>query len=140
MVCRSESNITFGAWLGFDTPYDLSEACDCCSLNHTGRILKFWGEVINNIAEINPDLITPHERFKRPEGIVERSFCEISGDLPSELCKELGLVSSDLFNIAHVPTKEDESLLSGSYVMIDGKAYVTGPNTRSEEHTSELQS
>jgi len=125
-------NITFGAWLGFDTPYDLSEACAGCSLNHTGRILKFWGEVINNIAEINPDLITPHERFKRPEGIVERSFCEISGDLPSELCKELGLVSSDLFNIAHVPTKEDESLLSGSYVMIDGKAYVTGPNTPKE--------
>src|SRR5690625_2509284 len=50
-------NITFGAWLGFDTPYDLSEACAGCSLNHTGRILKFWGEVINNIAEINPDLI-----------------------------------------------------------------------------------
>src|SRR5690625_2938961 len=83
--------ITFGAWLGFDTPYNLSEACQGCSLNHSARVIRFWSTMINVAAEVNPDLVTPTERFKRPDGIVERSYCAISGMLPSDLCRELGL-------------------------------------------------
>lgn len=125
-------NITFGAWLGFDTPYDLSKACQGCSLNHTGRLVKLWGDIINNISEINPELVTPTEGFKRPDGIVERRYCAISGMLPSDLCEELGLIQSDLFNIEFVPTEIDDSLLSGSYTLIDGKAYIAHPNTPKE--------
>src|SRR5690625_492371 len=83
--------VTFGAWLGFDTPYNLSEACQGCSLNHSARVIRFWSTMINVAAEVNPDLVTPTERFKRPDGIVERSYCAISGMLPSDLCRELGL-------------------------------------------------
>src|SRR5699024_8037680 len=125
-------NVTFGAWLGFDTPSNLSKACPGCSLNHSQRIIKFWSEMVNVAADINPDLVTPTDKFKRPEGIVERSYCAISGKLPSELCKKLGLVKTDLFNIKYVPTEEDDSLVSGNYVMIDGKAYLAGKNTPRE--------
>src|SRR5699024_9057616 len=125
-------NVTFGAWLGFDTPSNLSKACPGCSLNHSQRIIKFWSEMVNVAADINPDLVTPTDKFKRPEGIVERSYCAISGNLPSELCKKLGLVKTDLFNIKYVPTEEDDSLVSGNYVMIDGKAYLAGKNTPRE--------
>src|SRR5699024_8793024 len=95
-------NVTFGAWIGFDSRYDLSEACAHCPITHSERIIKFWSELVNTASDVKPDLVTPEESFERPDGIVERSFCSISGMLPSKLCKEVGLVKSDLFNIKHV--------------------------------------
>src|SRR5690625_1160339 len=124
-------NVTFSTWIGYDTPYDLSQ-CSGCSLSYSQRNLKIWAELINAAAEIDPELVTPTERFKRPEGIVERSYCAISGMLPSELCKKAGLVTSDLFNAKFVPTKVDDSLISGSYTTIDGKSVIAGPNTPAE--------
>lgn len=124
-------NVTFSAWIGYDTPYDLSK-CTNCSLSYSQRNLKIWAQLINSAAEINPELVTPSERFKRPEGIVERSYCAISGMLPSELCKKAGLVYTDLFNEKFVPTEVDDSLISGSYVTVNGKSVIAGPNTPTE--------
>src|SRR5699024_11041759 len=61
-----------------------------------------------------------------------RSYCAISGMLPSKLCKKAGLVKTDLFNSKYVPTKEDDSLITGSYVTVNGKAVIAGSNTPKE--------
>ncbi len=101
-------NVTFGTWMGYDTPKSLK--CDTCSISYSNRNVKLWAELINTATDINPELMAPEKSFKRPEGIVERSYCAISGLLPSELCKEAGLVETDLFNEKFVPTKTDNSL------------------------------
>lgn len=121
-------NVTFGVWTGYDTPHDIRY--DEATLSYSQRNLKLWAELMNSAAEINPDLVTPAEKFKRPDGIVEHSYCAISGMLPSKLCKKAGLVKTDLFNEKDVPKKEDDSLIKGgSYVTVNGKSVAAGPKT-----------
>lgn len=124
-------NVTFGTWIGYDSNMGLDH-CPGCSLTYSQRNTKLWAELINAVAEVNPELVTPSERFKRPEGIVERSYCAISGMLPSDLCKQAGLVYTDIFDARFVPTKVDDSLISGSYVTVDGKSVAAGPKTPKE--------
>jgi penicillin-binding protein 1B len=121
-------NVTFGTWIGYDKPRSINNA----NTNYSHRNLKLWAELINSAAAINPELVTPSETFKRPDGIVQRSYCAISGMLPSELCEKAGLVKSDLFNEKFVPTETDDSLVSGSSVIVNGKAVVAGANTPDE--------
>lgn len=122
-------NVTMGSWLGYRIGKSLR--CDSC-LYHSNRNLKLWAELMNAASEIRPDLVTPSTRFQQPEGIVSRSYCATSGMLPSDLCKEAGLVSSDIFNINFIPKEVDDSLIKGSYVLVDGKAVLAGPNTPKE--------
>ncbi|MBM7597673.1 penicillin-binding protein [Virgibacillus halotolerans] len=121
-------NVTFGTWIGYDTPHDIRY--DGAALTYSQRNLKLWAELMNSAAEINPELVTPSNKFKRPDGIVERSYCGISGMLPSDLCKKAGLIKTDLFNEKYVPKKEDDSLIKGgSYVTINGKSVAAGSKT-----------
>lgn len=124
-------NVTFGTWIGYDTPHSLQYSG--APLSYSQRNLKLWAALMNSAADIKPELVTPSDNFKRPEGIVERSYCAISGMLPSELCQQAGLVKTDLFNAKYVPTKVDDSLIgSGSYVTVNGKSVIAGPKTPSE--------
>ncbi|MFD1038158.1 transglycosylase domain-containing protein [Virgibacillus byunsanensis] len=123
-------NVTMGTWIGYRTPKSLQ--CSSCALSYSQRNNKLWAELVNSATDINPDLMAPKNRFERPNGIVERSYCTISGMLPSELCKRVGLIATDLFNSKYVPTEEDDSLIEGAYVMVDGKAVIAGPNTPEE--------
>lgn len=123
-------NVTFGTWIGYDTPHNIKCEGECLPYNQ--RNLKLWAKLVNKATEINPELMAPEANFERPDGIVERSYCAISGKLPSDLCKKSGLVYTDLFNAKYVPTETGESLITGSYVMVDGKAVIAGPNTPSE--------
>lgn len=123
-------NVTFGTWMGYDTPSSLY--CEGCALSYNNRNNRLWTELINAASEINPELIAPTTKFKRPDGIVERSYCAISGMLPSDLCAQAGLVKTDLFNVKFVPTKVDDSLTTGNYVIVNGKAVMAGPNTPSD--------
>ncbi|MFD1851846.1 transglycosylase domain-containing protein [Oceanobacillus bengalensis] len=120
-------NVTFGTWLGYEYPDSLR--CDSCSLYHSNRNLELWSELVNVATDINPELLAPSERFAQPEGIVSRSYCAISGMLPSELCAQAGLVKTDLFNAKFVPTQTDNSLVRGARVMVNGKAVLAGSNT-----------
>ncbi|OSX54282.1 peptidoglycan glycosyltransferase, partial [Anoxybacillus ayderensis] len=79
-----------------------------------------------------PELIAPKERFHMPGGIVQRSYCAISGLLPSETCKRFGLIESDLFNTAFVPKTEDTYLISGAFVELNGERYTSLPTTPKE--------
>lgn len=125
-------NVTMGTWIGYNTPYNIKDSCYGCSLSYSQRNLKVWAELMNVATDINPELMAPKERFKQPEGIVSRSYCAISGLAPSKLCQQLGLVRSDIYNSKFVPTKVDDSLVGGAYVVVDGKAVPAGPDTPKE--------
>jgi len=124
-------NITLGTWIGYDSNMPL-DYCPGCSLSYSQRNLKLWAEIANHLTDYDSERFAPADRFKRPDGLVERSYCLISGMLPSELCSKAGLVRTDLFNAKFVPTEEDDSLIPGSFVMVDGKAVVAGPDTPEE--------
>src|SRR5690625_3418917 len=116
--------------MGYDRNYSIYETGS--GLSYSQMNMKLWAELINAATDIKPDLLAPSDRFTRPDGIVERSYCAISGMLPSELCEQAGLVKTDLFNADHVPTEEDDSLISGNITMVDGNAVVAGPDTPGE--------
>lgn len=125
-------NVTMGSWIGYDTP--ASVYCPTCSLSYHPRNIKLWSQIVNELSDDFPELMAPKERFKQPEGIVSRSFCATSGLLPSKLCKDAGLVKSDIFNSKYVPTKEDDSLIGGNMplVKVDGNQVVAHEKTPSE--------
>ncbi|WP_080876327.1 transglycosylase domain-containing protein [Oceanobacillus timonensis] len=107
----SNPNITFGTWIGYETPASINHPYH---LSYSERNMKLWAEVINASAEVDPALVTPEKPFERPDGIVEESYCAVSGMEPSDLCEDVGLVKTDLFDSEHVPTEEDNSLTRGS--------------------------
>jgi penicillin-binding protein 1B len=129
----SNPSITFGTWFGYDTPSDLNTAGSRAQYGHYGlRNIRLWSFLLNDTRDLAPGLIDPEGSFKEPGGIVRRSFCSISGLLPSEACTKAGLVKSDLFNAKYVPTKTDDSLLMSRYVMVNSKKYLALPNTPEE--------
>ncbi len=118
-------NVTMGVWLGYDHNKRLPS-------NASTTRLTLWAELVNAATEGNPELMAPSERFERPGGIVSRTYCITSGLLPSELCTELGLVETDIFNAKHIPDERDDSLINGRYVMVNGQAYIADENTPEE--------
>ena len=123
-------NVTFGIWMGYDTPKSLEKSYK--GLSYSQRNLLLWAQLINGAYDIRPELIAPQERFHMPGGIVQRSYCVISGLLPSKTCKRFGLIESDLFNTAFVPKQEDQYLVSGAFVELNGERYVALPSTPRE--------
>nr|WP_239584436.1 transglycosylase domain-containing protein [Aquibacillus albus] len=118
-------NVTMGIWMGYDTPKVLDSG-------YSNRNVTLWAQLVNAATEINPELLAPSQQFERPGGIVSRSYCVTSGMLPSDLCNELGLVKTDLYNVDSVPNERDNSLIKGRYVTIDEEAYIAGENTPEE--------
>ena len=114
-------NVTFGVWIGYDTPKPLEIRYK--GLSYGIRNIYLWAQLMNAAYDVNPELIDPEERFKMPGGIVRRSYCAVSGLIPSDLCREAGLVEEDIFNVKYVPTKVDDSLEKGKYVSVDDKKY-----------------
>jgi penicillin-binding protein len=123
-------NVTFGIWMGYDTPKPLESRYK--GLSYGQRNLLLWAQLMNATYDIRPELIAPKDRFNMPGGIVRRSYCAISGLLPSNLCIKHGLVKSDLYNAKFVPTKTDSYLLSGSFVEMNGKRYAALSSTPKE--------
>ncbi|OCA91403.1 peptidoglycan glycosyltransferase [Bacillus sp. FJAT-27225] len=125
-IVATNPNITMGIWTGYDTQKSLKTKG---SLSYSQRTNYLWADLLNAAYDVNPNLVAPKAQFKRPNGIVTRSFCAISGTLPSEACKRAGLVETDIFNAKYVPTKTDDSLSSGKYVRIGDKNYMALDST-----------
>ncbi|TRM12970.1 penicillin-binding protein [Lentibacillus cibarius] len=123
-------NVSMGVWIGYRKGKNIR--CPSCSLSYSQRNEKLWAQLVNAASDINPELMAPEQKFERPGGIVTRSYCAISGKLPSDLCKEAGLIKTDIFNAKYVPTEKDDSLIRGSYVIVDGKAVLAAENTPKE--------
>ncbi|WP_277678816.1 transglycosylase domain-containing protein [Gracilibacillus dipsosauri] len=119
-------NVTIGTWMG----YDYNQQLD--SQGYSSRNNIFWGKLVNAATEVRPELMAPSQSFERPDGIVSRSYCATSGDLPSDVCKDLGLVRTDIYNAKYVPTEKDSSLIRENYVMVGDKAVLASDKTPSE--------
>lgn len=117
-------NVTMGLWMGYDHNAPLGK--------HVYPHYTLWPMLMNAAHEVNPDIIGAEDTLQMPSGIVKREFCTVSGLLPSEACREAGLVSSDYFIAEYVPKEKDNSLIKGKYVTIDGKNYLAGDNTPDE--------
>jgi penicillin-binding protein 1B len=128
-------NVTFGTWIGYDTPKALDYRYK--GLSYGQRNIKLWAELMNATYHISPELVAPKERVEMPGGIVRRSFCANSGLLPSDSCSNAGMVKSDLFNVKHVPTQTDGQgsdffkRIGGQY-LIDPSALTPKPETQPE--------
>lgn len=95
-------NVTMGTWMG----YPIGDELD----NGSSRNQGLWAQLINAAGEAAPEIVTPDDSFSRPEGIVEEEYCQVSGMAPSEVCRDIGLVSEDIFDEDHVPDETDNSL------------------------------
>ncbi|MDP4087301.1 MAG: transglycosylase domain-containing protein [Bacillota bacterium] len=122
----SNPNVTFGIWTGYDTPKSLQAKGN---LTYSQRTNYLWVDLINAAYGINPNLIAPKESFSMPSGIVKRSYCSVSGMLPSVACTKAGLIQSDYFNAKYVPTQTDDSLIDGKYVQLGDKKYLAMDTT-----------
>lgn len=123
-------NVSFGVWIGYDTPKSLELSYK--GLSYGVRNIYLWADLINAAYDIDPELIDSNERFKMPGGIVRRSFCAVSGLLPSEGCSKAGLIQTDLFNAKYVPTKVDDSFINGKFVRVGTKKYLGLDSTPEE--------
>lgn len=124
--------VTLGSWIGYETPASIY--CPTCSLSYHPRNIKLWSQVVNELSETFPDLMAPKETFSRPDTIVSKNICASSGLLPSKICKEAGLVISELFHQDHIPTKKDDSLIGGSMnlTLVDGQKVIAHEQTPQE--------
>ncbi|TLS39089.1 transglycosylase domain-containing protein [Pseudalkalibacillus caeni] len=118
-------NVSLGVWTGYDKQMSMDHS-------YSTRNQNLWALFANAAYDKRPELMDPEERFAMPKGIVRRSFCGISGQLPSQLCQEAGLVETDLFNVKYVPSKVDDSLTKGRYVLMNGKTYEALESTPDE--------
>ncbi|MDQ0221097.1 penicillin-binding protein [Peribacillus cavernae] len=124
-------NVTFGTWIGYDTPKSLEQ--NYKGVPYSKRNINLWAQLMNAAYKVQPELVAPKKRFEMPGGIVRRSFCAVSGLLPSESCSKAGMVQTDLYVAKFVPGKMDNSFAgSGKYVQAGGKRYVALPSTPGE--------
>ncbi|WP_163581649.1 transglycosylase domain-containing protein [Gracilibacillus saliphilus] len=119
-------NVTLSSWMGYDYNQQLDKD------GYSTRNNTFWAKLVNAATEIRPELMAPSDKFERPGGIVSRSYCAVSGLLPSDECSKLGLVQSDIYNANYVPSKRDYSLIKENYATIDGEVVLAGNNTPDE--------
>ncbi|MBS4176007.1 transglycosylase domain-containing protein [Lederbergia citrea] len=127
-LVASNPNVTFGTWIGYTSNSSLYSQSNPESL----RNYRIWANLMNAAYDVAPDIVKPKESFKMPGGIVNRSYCAVSGLLPSEACSKAGLVQTDIFNAKFVPTKVDDSLGSGRYVIANGRKYMALASTPAE--------
>lgn len=127
-LVASNPNVTMGTWIGYASNRSLYIRNNSESI----RNYRIWANLMNAAYDVAPEIVSTKERFKMPGGIVNRSYCAVSGLLPSEACSRAGLVASDIFNAKFVPTKVDDSLGTGRYIMANGKKYMALPSTPEE--------
>ena len=123
-------NVSFGTWMGYDTPKSLKGTYN--GLEYNKRNMYYWADLMNAAYKVDPKLVDPDKRFEMPGGIVSRSFCGVSGLLPSSSCQKAGLVKSDLFIAKYAPSRADNSFIDGQYVSVGSKRYAALPQTPSE--------
>ena len=118
-------NVTAGIWMGYDTPKTIPGS-------YRSVHLRLWAQLMNAAYDADPDFIAPKERFRMPGGIVKRTYCAVSGLLPSAACAKAGLTASDYYIAEYAPTKTDDNLILGKYVAIGGKNYLALDSTPRE--------
>ena len=125
-------NVSFGTWMGYDNPKPVQTSYK--GMSYSTRNITLWARLMNAAHDIAPDLVDPSEPLKRPEGIVTRSFCGLTGLAPTQACANAGLVRTDLFSEKFVPKKGDSDLKmeSGRFFTVGNMKYLALNSTPSE--------
>ncbi|MFP7493289.1 transglycosylase domain-containing protein [Terribacillus saccharophilus] len=100
-------NVTVGVWMG----YDKQDSIQTSGMGYSQRNQLLWTQLVNSATKIDPGLMAPSASFKQPDGLTKASYCAIGGGKPTDLCKQAGMVKTDLFDVDRVPTKADDSLI-----------------------------
>ncbi|ERN52325.1 transglycosylase domain-containing protein [Alkalihalophilus marmarensis] len=122
-------NVTLGVWIGYRQNQPIDRVVN--GLRYGPRTQRIWANIANAAYDQNPNLLAPSESFAMPEGIVRRSVCSITGQAPTSLCEQAGLVRSDLFNVNFQPGSGD-NLDSARYVTINSQNYLALDSTPQE--------
>ncbi|NDI33513.1 transglycosylase domain-containing protein [Chengkuizengella sediminis] len=101
-------DITLGVWAGYDQNGSLYFGYGH-ALNGEYRAKEIWSKVMDKTIELKPELFATTE-FYQPEGLIRKTVSSKSGLIPSELTKQAGFTTTDLFDKRHVPTEMDDSL------------------------------
>lgn len=121
--------VTMGIWVGYDTPKPVRSVR---GLSYSLRTQRMWASLANAAYKVRPELMAPTERFQMPQGVAVQTICSISGLLASDLCREAGLVTTDLFNVKYLPKKVDDSLERVKYVLLNEEPYIALDSTPEE--------
>lgn len=127
-------NVSLGVWLGYKyQTKSLESQVNAQFGTASSRTNALYAKFMNAINQARPETIGQNVRFQQPKGVVNRSFCGISGLAPSAACSSAGLVRSDLFNAnVMLPNKADDSIISSASVSVKGTRYAALPSTPSE--------
>ena len=87
---------------------------------------------MNAAYDVAPELISPQDKFAMPGGIVNDHIVQYQACCHQKPVRKQASMHTDIFNAKFVPTKTDDSLGTGRYVVIDGKKYMALPNTPEE--------
>nr|WP_081415858.1 transglycosylase domain-containing protein [Peribacillus kribbensis] len=123
----SNPKVTFGTWMGYDTPKPLVQRYQ--GLTYSQRNLYLWADLMNAAYKADSAKVATSKRFEMPGGIVSRSSCEVTG-IPAGMCKGLNVPGSDLANINYsaskVTDRNDIIARLGSRYMKDPGALFSG--------------
>jgi penicillin-binding protein 1B len=123
-------NVSLGVWIGYPKKQQIEVSVN--GLRYGPRTQRIWSNIANAAYDQKPELLAPSEQFAMPEGIVRRSVCSITGQAPTSLCEQAGLVRSDLFNANFLPGSDDSNLDSARYVSINDQNYLALDSTPQE--------
>ncbi|MCL2420224.1 MAG: transglycosylase domain-containing protein [Defluviitaleaceae bacterium] len=88
---------TASIWLGFDQQQRMR------GLDRAH--LEIWRTIMERV---HVELELPHREFQRPDGVTTGSICMVSRKLPTDLCRSLGRVATDLFVVGTLPSAHCE--------------------------------
>nr|WP_204543450.1 transglycosylase domain-containing protein [Peribacillus deserti] len=125
----SNPKVTFGTWMGYDTPKPLEK--NWRGLTYSQRNLFLWADLINAAYDANSAKVATNKRFEMPGGIVTRSSCEVTG-LPSDICSRLNMTGSDIANAKFAAAKVNGTYNQGRFVRVGGRSYTALPTTPQE--------
>lgn len=115
-------DVTLGVWTGYEkSVYTLSSSAH-------KRSLQTWAKIMNAVTKAKPELF-PTKSFEKPDGIVSMTVSSVSGKLPTELTREAGKLTTDIFNKKYVPTEQDDALVKVKYITYNGVNYLPQPGT-----------
>ncbi|MTT32523.1 penicillin-binding protein [Terrilactibacillus sp. BCM23-1] len=101
-------NVTLGVWTGYGNN---------AKMNHqyySSRTQKLWAGFANAAYRIDPELMSPNKKFTQPKGIIKTTYCGLTGEKVTSLCREAGFVTTDLMNAKYAPRTTEEALVRTS--------------------------
>lgn len=82
----SNPSITIGSWIGYDSNYgnyifDISDGFG----DETQRSQTYWGNIVNDLYNVRPDIFGELTTFPRPESVTESQVLKNTGTLPGNI-------------------------------------------------------